>query len=114
MDLGISLARSHRVYPAIEVFETLLVRQPDCVRGHVELGLLHLQLGAIPKGQQQLQQALTCRPTLEQRRFIESTLREQERLDRKRYYRPDFQALHQQQAQLPRTLLQRLRKLFGH
>ena len=83
-------------YQAIDVFEALLSRQPHCARAQLELGLLYLRLGAIPKGRQHLQQALASRPTLEQRRLIESVLREQARLDRQRVYRPDFEALHRE------------------
>ncbi len=122
VDLGVSLARDDRIYPAIEVFETLLVQQPDCVRGHLELGLLHLRLGAIPKARQHLQDALAHRPTLAQRRLIESILREQDKMDHKRFYRPDFEALHQQRQehrvfsswiQTVRTLLKRFRGPSG-
>ena len=98
VDLGICLAADGQMYPAIETFEALLARQPQYVRGHIELGLLHVRLGAIPRGRRQLQQALACRPSVAERRFIEAVLREQDRLDRKRYYRPDFEALHQQQS----------------
>ncbi len=94
VDLGMSLAMDHQVYPAIEVFETLLTKHPECVRAHIELGLLHLRIGAIPKGVSQLQRGLERRPTLTERRFIESVLRQQEQLDQKRYYRPDFEALN--------------------
>jgi len=118
VDLGVSLAMDNQIYPAIEVLETLLASQPECVRGHLELGLLHLRLGAILKGRQHLQEALACRPTLAQRRQIESVLREQDKLDRKRYYRPDFEALRKQRqskaslgwAQRVRTFFQRLRR----
>ena len=96
VELAISLARDDKAYEAIDVFEELLHQQPQCARAHLELGLLHIRLGAIPKGREQLQQALTCRPTLEQRRRIESMLHEQALLDRKRFYRPDFEALHRQ------------------
>ncbi len=113
IDLGISLARDDRIYPAIEGFETLLAKQPECARGHLELGMLHLRLGAIPKGREHLKQALTFHPTLEQRRFIEAALHEQDRLDRKRFYRPDFEALHHQQRSTPSpSWIQRLRELF--
>ena len=110
VDLGISLAMDNKAYPAIDIFETLLTKQPECARAHLELGLLHLRLGAIPKGRQQLQQALACRPTLAQRQLIESTLREQAQLDRKRYYRPDFEALRaQRRAHASVGWMQRLR-----
>ena len=99
VDLGICLAMDDKVYPAIEMFETLLATHPACVRGHLELGRLYLRLGAIPKGREQLQRALAARPSLEQRRSIESMLSEQDKLDPKRYYRPDFEALRRQRKE---------------
>ena len=99
VDLGMSLAMDDQVYPAINALETSLARHPDHLRGHLELGRLYLRLGAIPKARQVFQKALACRPNLEQRRLIEGILREQDQLDRKRYYRPDFEALHQRQRQ---------------
>ena len=113
VDWGISLAMDNRVYPAIEVFDTLLTRQPDCARGHLELGLLHLRLGAIPRGRQQLQKALACHPTLDQRRLIESVLREQDTFDRKRFYRPDFEALRKErQRRASVSFAQRVQAFF--
>ena len=96
VQLGMCLARDQQIYPAIEVLETLLKRQPTCVSAHIELGALYLGVGAIPKGRQCLQQALANRPTLVQRRMIETTLHEQDQLDRTRYYRPDFEGLQRQ------------------
>lgn len=112
VDLGVSLAMEHQMYPAIDVLEALLTRRPECVRGHLELGRLHLALGAITKGRQQLQKALACRPTLPERRLIESILQEQAHLDRKRLYRPDFAALHQQELGRGVSWMQRFRTLF--
>jgi len=112
VDLAISLAMNNRIYPAIDVFEALLARQPDCLRGHLEFGLLQLRLGAVSKGREELQRALACRPTLAQRRMVESVLREQDKLDRKRYYRPDFDALRRQQSLA--SWGQRLRAFFTH
>ncbi len=96
VELGISLSLDGKIYQALKVFETLLAREPRYVRGHLELGFLYLKLGAIPKGRQQLELALVCQPTPAQRQAIASVLREQARLDRKRLYRPDFEALHRQ------------------
>lgn len=103
VELGMSLAMDGRVYPALEVFETLLATHPTCVRGRLEMGLLYLRLGAIPKGRQQLEEALTHRPTPAQRQAVQSILNEQRKLDRKRSYRPDFDALQKQRARRPRT-----------
>jgi hypothetical protein len=54
---------------------------------------LHLKIGAIAKGKDLLNEALRRRPSLAERRGIEAALAEQEKLDKKRYYRPDFEAL---------------------
>ena len=112
VDLGMSLAMDHQMYPAIDVLEALLTRQPEYVRGHLELGRLHITLGAITKGRQQLQKALAYHPTLSERRLIESLLQEQATLDRKRLYRPDFAALHQQELGRGASWMQQLRTLF--
>ena len=96
--LGMSLAMAHEIYPAIEVFETLLAHHPDYARGHLQLGLLYYKLCVTAKGRKHLEQALTCRPTREQRQLIEQVLGEQAKLDRGRYYRPDFAALRASRA----------------
>ena len=91
--LGLSLAMAHEIYPALEVFETLLANHPDYVRGHLQLGLLYYKLCVTSKGRWHLERALACRPALAERRQIEEVLQEQAKLDRGRYYRPDFAAL---------------------
>ena len=91
--LGMSLAMVNEIYPAIEVFETLLAGHPDYARGHLQLGLLYYKLCVTAKGRTHLERALACRPTLAQRRLIEGVLQEQAKLDQRRYYRPDFEAL---------------------
>ena len=92
--LGISLAITNEVYPAIDVLETLLLKFPQFVRGHIQLARLYYQLGIIKKGHAQLDLALASRPSLAERRTIESLKKEQLTLDKKRFYRPDFEELH--------------------
>ena len=113
IDWANSLAMDNQVYRAIEVFEELLARQPDCLRAHLELGRLHFRLGAIPKGRQCLQHALRCRPSGAQRQRITATLQEQDRLDRKRYYRPDFEALNRQRQQQQGGIVHYVRRLLS-
>lgn len=91
--LGVSLAMQNKIYPSLKVLETLLVDFPNFVRGYIQLGLMQIKIGAISKGREYLAQALQHRPSLEERHLIESSLKEQETLDAKRYYRPDFEAL---------------------
>ena len=101
--LGMSLAMDSRVYEAIDVFHTLLAAHPDYARGHIQLGLLYFQLCATGKGRREMADALACRPSLAERRVIEQVLKEQDALDKKRYFRPDFEALRARQHH-PRIL----------
>jgi Flp pilus assembly protein TadD len=92
--LAVSLAMRNEVYPGLGILEKYLTRHPKHARVHILLGLLNFKLGAIAQGKEYLKKALECRPTLVERRMIESTLVEQEKLDQKRYYKPDFHALN--------------------
>ena len=94
--LAMSLAMDNKIYEAIEIFETLLARHPGYVRAHIQLGQLYYHLGVISKGHAQMDLALSARPSLEERRLIEQLQKEQRALDKRRYYRPDFEALRKQ------------------
>ena len=94
--LAMSLAMESKVYEAIEVFETLLAEHPHYVRGYIQLGQLYYRLGIISKGHAQMELALKAKPSLEERRLIERLQKEQKSLDKRRYYRPDFEELHKQ------------------
>jgi len=98
LGLGMSLAMQSEIYPALEVLEKLNARFPDFVRGYVQLGMLHIKIGAVTKGRGYLEQALQHRPSLAERQLIESTLKEQATRDHKRYYRPDFEALRKRKS----------------
>ena len=91
--LGMSLAMVNKIYEAEDVFTELLARHPEYVRGHIQLGQLYYRLGLIPKGHAQMEAGIKARPTLAERQLIERLLKEQKALDKKRYYRPDFEAL---------------------
>ena len=93
VSLAMSLAMEDQIYEAIEVFETLLAGHPDYVRGHIQLGQLYYRLGVISKGHAQMDLALNARPSLAERRLVEQLKKEQTALDKRRYYRPDFEAL---------------------
>lgn len=101
IDWANSLAMDTQVYEALTIFEYVLDRWPKNVRAHIELGRMHFRVGAVTKGREQLQRALTCRPTRAQRQLITDILQEQDHLDRKRAYRPDFEALRKQRQPSP-------------
>ena len=110
--LAMSLAADNKIYEAIEVFEGLLARNPQYVRGHIQLARLYYRLGIIAKGHKQLDTALCSRPSLPERKLIEELKNEQLALDKRRYYRPDFEALHQQERDRPPGFLNRMRNLW--
>lgn len=92
--LGMSLAMQNEIYPALKTLETVLQRFPEYVRGYIQIGRLYIQIGAIPKGREYLNEGLKHRPSPAERRLIEAALAKQSQLDKKRYSRPDFEALH--------------------
>ncbi len=96
--LGVSLAIQNRIYPALDVLEGLISRRPDYIRGYIQLAQLYFRLGTIPKGRSVMEEALHHRPSPAERKLIESTLQDQARRDKQRYYRPDFEALNQRPA----------------
>jgi tetratricopeptide (TPR) repeat protein len=91
--LGMALAMQNNIYEGLAILESYQVKHPNNIRVQIQLGQLNIKLGAITKGKEYFKAALACRPSLAERRVIEAGLSEQERLDQKRHYRPDFEAL---------------------
>ena len=80
-------------------------------RTHIQLGLLQFKLCPNAEGRKHMEAALKARPTLEERRLIEKTLKEQKDQDKGRYYRPDFEALHKaEQNNQSQNMLHGLKK----
>ena len=90
---AMSLVMENKIYEAIDVFEELLACRPHYVRAHIQLAQLYYRLGVIGKGHSQLDEALLSRPSPEERKIIGQLKQEQLTLDKRRYYRPDFEAL---------------------
>ena len=113
--LGMSLAMVNEIYPAIDIFEKLLSERPHYVRGHIQLGMLYYRLGIIKKGHEQMDLGLASRPSLAERRSIEQLKNEQLTLDKKRLYRPDFEALRRSNSDTEgvlKTLFRMIKKKF--
>ena len=94
--LAMGLAMGSAIYEAIAVFDELLAAHPQYVRGHIQLAQLYYRLGVITKGHRQLDAALAARPTAAERKAINELKGSQLALDKRRYYRPDFEALRRQ------------------
>ncbi len=110
--LATSLAADDKIYEAVEVFEALLANHPQYTRGHIQLAQLYYRLGVITKGHRQLDAALASRPSLDERRLIEQLKKEQLTLDKKRYYRPDFEALRQKTRASSSNFREKIKNLF--
>jgi len=113
MGLAMSFVMDSKIYEAIDVYEKLLARKPRFIRAHIQLALLYYRLGIISKGHHQLDIALNSGSTLTERKRIEDLKNEQLALDKKRYYRPDFQALREQNQAGSFSFLKEFTKLFG-
>jgi len=113
MGLAMSLVMDSKIYEAIDVYEALLALKPRFIRAHIQLALLYYRLGIINKGHYQLDLALDFGPSLEERKRIVDLKNEQLLLDKKRYYRPDFQALREQNQDSCFSFLTELTKLFA-
>ncbi len=96
--LGLAQVMLEKVYPALETLETLASEHPTFVRGRIQAGLLQLKLCATAKGRRHLEEALASRPNPQERAQIESLLHRERKLDQKRFYRPDFEALRRAKA----------------
>ncbi len=110
---AMSLAMENKIYEAIDVFEALIKRNPHYVRAHIQLAQLYYRLGVITKGHRQLDAASASRPSLAERRTIEQLKKEQLTLDKRRHYRPDFEALRHQNRISSGKFFSKLRSLFG-
>jgi tetratricopeptide (TPR) repeat protein len=99
MGLGVCFALQNKIYDALKIYEELIIQHPDFIPGYLQLGRLHLKIGAITKGRDVFKEALSHRPTLVQRRTIEAILKEQDQLDKRRYYRPDFERLSKERGE---------------
>ena len=112
VSLATSLAASNKIYDAIEVFETLLAKRPQYVRAHIQLAELYYRLGVITKGHRQLEAALQSRPSLSERKTIEELKKIQLTMDKKRFYRPDFEELRKQNRTNSSSFLKKIKNLF--
>lgn len=113
MGLAMSFVMDSKIYEAIDVYEKLLACKPRFISARIQLALLYYRLGIISKGHHQLDIALDSVPTLNERKRIEDLKNEQLTLDKKRYYRPDFQALREQNQVSSFSFLKEFIKLFG-
>jgi tetratricopeptide (TPR) repeat protein len=96
LGLGVSMASAGRIYAALSVLEALLEHRPRFVRGFIQAGLLYFKLAVPGKGREYMQKALDLEPSLEEHHIIEAAMEREKQLDKKRAYRPDFEALRKQ------------------
>lgn len=90
------LMESSQAYEAIRELEMLIEEEPRNFQALVLLGFVNFKLGAINRGREFMNRAFSCAPTKEDANKIRTILQEQDHLDKRRHYRPDFEALRKQ------------------
>jgi tetratricopeptide (TPR) repeat protein len=88
--LGIAYAMTGKVYPALDHLEKAADIEPDNFFAHFKLGQLQFKLHVSKKGYEEMQKALNCATTVEERRLVGQLLREQKKLEEKSLARPTW------------------------
>jgi tetratricopeptide (TPR) repeat protein len=88
--LGIAYAMTGRVYPALDHLEKAADLEPDNFFAHFKLGQLQFKLHVSKKGYEEMQRALNCATTVEERRLVAQLIREQKKLEEKSLARPTW------------------------
>jgi tetratricopeptide (TPR) repeat protein len=88
--LGIALALTSSVYPAIDHLEEAAKLDPDSFAAHYSLAQLHFKLRTPQPGYDAATRALKCVQTLEQRKMLTQLLKEERARERNGIARPWF------------------------
>jgi tetratricopeptide (TPR) repeat protein len=88
--LGIALALTSSIYPAIDHLEEAAKLDPDSFAAHYSLAQLHFKLRTPQPGYDAATRALKCVQTLEQRKMLTQLLKEERARERNGIARPWF------------------------
>jgi tetratricopeptide (TPR) repeat protein len=86
--LGMALAVSAQIYPALDHLETATRLEPGNFYAHFKLGQLYFKLRVPQKGYEQMRRALDCASSLGERRLVAQLLREEKQREKSAYQRP--------------------------
>jgi tetratricopeptide (TPR) repeat protein len=88
--LGIAYAVTGNVYPALDHLEKAANLEPDNFFAHFKLGQLQFKLHVPKKGYEEMQKALDCATSIEERKLVGQLIHEQKQREQKGLARPTW------------------------
>jgi tetratricopeptide (TPR) repeat protein len=88
--LGIAYAVKGKIYPALDHLEQATHLEPDNFFAHFKLGQLRFKLNVPKKGYEEMQKALDCATSIEERKLVGQLIHEQKKREQKGLARPTW------------------------
>lgn len=88
--LGIADAVCGQIYPALDHLEEATNLEPDNFFAHFKLGQLQFKLHVPAKGYEEMQKALDCATSVEERKLVGQLIHEQKQREEKGLARPTW------------------------
>ena len=88
--LGIAYAVTGRIYPALDHLEEATNLEPDNFFAHFKLGQLQFKLHVPRRGYEEMQKALDCATSIEERKLVGQLIHEQKKREEKGLARPTW------------------------
>jgi tetratricopeptide (TPR) repeat protein len=88
--LGIAYAVTGKIYPALDHLEEAVNLEPDNFFAHFKLGQLQFKLHVPKKGYEEMQKALDCATSIEERKLVGQLIHDQKKREQKGLARPTW------------------------
>jgi tetratricopeptide (TPR) repeat protein len=88
--LGIAYAVTGKIYPALDHLEEAAKLEPDNFFAHFKLGQLQFKLHVPKRGYEEMQKALDCATSIEERKLVGQLIHEQKQREEKGLARPTW------------------------
>jgi len=88
--LGIAYAVTGKIYPALDHLEEATNLEADNFFAHFKLGQLQFKLHVPRKGYEEMQKALDCATSIEERKLVGQLIHEQKKREQKGLARPTW------------------------
>lgn len=88
--LGIAYAVTGKIYPALDHLEEATNLEPNNFFAHFKLGQLQFKLHVPKRGYEEMQKALDCATSIEERKLVGQLIHEQKQREQKGLARPTW------------------------
>lgn len=88
--LGIAYAVTGKIYPALDHLKEATNLEPDNFFAHFKLGQLQFKLHVPKRGYEEMQKALDCATSIEERKLVGQLIHEQKKREQKGLARPTW------------------------